>query len=154
MMREFLLLSALGVRTILVVVVLLAGIRLAGKRHVGEMRVDDILMVLMAGNAVQNAMTEGDGHLMVAVVCAGTLILVGWIAALGFGWVPMFERGLSGTPVVLVHDGAIVRANLRREQLTREQLMVAVRKQGVANVEDVRLAVLEANGLISVVRNE
>ncbi len=144
-------LAAVAVRTAIVLTSLVVGIRLVGKRHVGEMAVHDILLILLMANAVQNAMTRGNGHLSVALVSAGTLISMGWLAAVAFRSRPILERFVSGKPTVLVHRGKVVSDNLRREQVTREQLALALRTQGVARVEDVRLAVLEANGAISVV---
>ncbi len=147
----YLALPAVAVRTAIVLAGLVLGIRLAGKRHIGEMAVDDILLILMTANAVQNAMTTGSGRVSVAFVCAGTLIAAGWLGGVVFSRFPFLERRVSGAPTLLVHDGVAIRRNLRREHVSRDQLMLAVRKQGLGRVADVKLAVLEANGAISVV---
>ncbi len=70
-------LAAVAVRTAIVFALLLVGVRLTGKRQTGEMNANDLLLVLVLANAVQNAMTQGNGRLAVALVSSGTLILLG-----------------------------------------------------------------------------
>lgn len=144
-------LAAVGIRTGLVLIVLIAGIRAFGKRHLGELNVQDILMVLMMANAVQNSMTTGNGSLSVALVSASALILMGWMIGRLVTGQPSLEKGLLGSPVVIVHDGRILQRNLRREKLTENEVLAAVRKQGISGLDDVRLVVLEVDGSLSVV---
>lgn len=144
-------LAAVGIRTGLVLIVLIAGIRAFGKRHLGELNVQDILMVLMMANAVQNSMTTGNGSLSVALVSASALILMGWMIGRLVTGQPSLEKGLLGSPVVIVHDGRILQRNLRREKLTENEVLAAVRKQGISGLDDVRLIVLEVDGSLSVV---
>jgi uncharacterized membrane protein YcaP (DUF421 family) len=151
---SFALLATTAARTALVLIALVIAIRLAGKRHTGEGSTGDILLVLTMANAVQNAMTKGDGHLLVALVSAATLLGVGWLIAVVLERRPGLQPWVSGQPTLLVHDGRILRGALQREHLTEERLMVAVRSQGLARVEDVKLAVLEVNGSISVIPKE
>ncbi len=143
-------LAAVAIRTAIVLVALFAGFRVVGTRHVGEMSLHDILLVLLTANAVQNAMTSGSGHLAVAVVSAGTLLVLGWVAAAAFGYRRLVSA-VSPTPRILVHDGRVIRENLRRTQVTHEQLMAAIRSQGLVRPSDVTIAVLEMNGAISIV---
>ncbi len=153
-MSAVLLLTAIAVRTAIVLGAVGIGLRVINKRHVGEMRAHDILLVLMAANAVQNAMTTGNGRLAVALVSAATLVFVGWFAASVFDWSPFLERRLGGKPAVLVHNGTLLRRNLRRERIAEEEVTAAVRMYGILRLADVRLAVLETNGSISVVPRE
>lgn len=145
------LLAAVAVRTATVLVGLVVGVRLIGRRPIGEMSAHDLLVVLLVSNAVQNAMTHGEPRLSVALVSSGTLIGLGLLAAWAFRANPALERALVGRPIVLVCDGRVVRRNLRQGQVTREHIDEAIRKQGVAGLADVTLAVLEVNGQISVV---
>ena len=144
-------LLALCVRTAIVLAVLIVCVRVFGKRLTGELRTIDILVVLVAANAVQNSMTLSDGHLTVSLVASGTLLVLGrLVVALTRrrGWI---ERRLGGSPVVLVSRGRVQEARLRREGVTMEDLLGAMRQIGLTDVADVRLAVLEATGGISVV---
>ncbi|HEX9116372.1 MAG TPA: DUF421 domain-containing protein, partial [Anaerolineae bacterium] len=68
-------LAAIAVRTLIVLVVLVVGLRLAGRRDVGGLNVIDLVLVLLLGNAIQNAITTGSGRLAVGLVSAGVLLL-------------------------------------------------------------------------------
>jgi|SRR5581483_9535400 len=144
-------LAAVAVRTAVVVFALLVGLRLTGKRQAGEANLSDLLLALMMANAVQNAMTKGDGHLGVALVSAGTLIFLGWLAATLLSRHPGWERWAVGGPTVIVENGRVFRRTARREGVTDQELMAAVRDQGLADVADVKLAVLECDGSFSVI---
>ncbi len=148
------LLSGVVIRTAVVLVVLLIGIRIFGQRQLGEMNLHDLLMVLVMANAVQNAMTKGDGHLAPALASSCTLLVLGWLHAVVTSRRPELERYLVGSPLILVRDGRLAEANLKRASITRDELMAAVRKQGLAELDAVALAVAEVDGSISVVPRE
>lgn len=148
------LLAAVAVRTAIVLLVLVIALRLTGKGQAGEMRTHDLVTVLVAANAVQNAMTQGDGRLSVALVSAGTMILVGWLFATVMNRKPHWRRALVGVPTVIVEDGRVRRRDLRREGVTRDELRAAVRDRGLIDLADVRLAVLEVDGTINVIPRE
>ena len=71
-------LVAIAVRTLLVLLALVISLRLLGKRQSGQFNIYDLALIMLLANAVQNAMTNGDGHLLVGVVSAGTLLAAGW----------------------------------------------------------------------------
>jgi uncharacterized membrane protein YcaP (DUF421 family) len=145
-------LAAIAVRTAVVFLLLMFGLRVSGRRQAGEQNLHDLLLVLFLSNAVQNAMTKGDGRLGVALVSSGTLIVLGWLFASLQSRYPSWERRTVGTPTVIVEGGRVIRRNMRREGVTEQDLMGAVRDQGVADLAGVRLAVLEVDGSISVIR--
>src|SRR5581483_4955862 len=93
-------LAAIAVRTAVVFVLVTLGVRLTGKRQTGEMNVHDLLLVLVIANAVQNAMTKGDGRLSVALVASGTLLLLGWLFARLVDRYPALQAELAGAPAV------------------------------------------------------
>jgi uncharacterized membrane protein YcaP (DUF421 family) len=144
-------LAAIAVRTIIVLVLVTAGLRLLGKREIGEMHLFDLMLILVLSNAVQNSMTESNGAIWVAFVASGAILLLGWSAAKLFVHHPQLERRLMGVPTVLVLHGRFVRANLQREHIAEREVLMEMRKQGIERVDDVRLAVLETDGTISVV---
>jgi len=148
------LLAAVAVRTAIVFVLLVVGLRATGNRQAGELNLHDVLLVLLLANAVQNAMTKGDGRLSVALVSAGTLVLLGWLFATLLSRHPAWERWAVGTPTVVVEDGRLLRRNLRREGVTEGEVLAAVRDQGVPDLAGVMFAVLEIDGSISVIPRE
>lgn len=150
-MHETALLLAVAVRTLLVLLACFGGLRLLGRRRSGEAQLEDIVLVLLMANAVQNAMTTGSGDLGIALVSSGTLLMAGWLFAKASAHSAAFERRVTGGPTLLVNDGAVLRGNLRREHVRLDEVKAAVRKQGLAGLSEVSLAVLEPNGSISVV---
>jgi uncharacterized membrane protein YcaP (DUF421 family) len=145
------LLAAIAVRTAMVLVGLVIGVRVFGRRQAGEMNVYDLLLILMMANAVQNAMTKANGNLLVAFTSAGTLLLLGWLIGAVIARRPWLRAKLLGSPTVIIHDGQIVRANVKREGLTEDEVATELRKRGLTEIDAVRLAILEIDGSLSVV---
>ena len=143
-----------ALRTTIVYVALLAGLRLSGTRSLGQMSTFDLVMLLIIANAVQNAMVGPDTSLAGGLVAAGALI--GWHAV--FDWWrqknPRVARLISGEGIMLVHHGKILEGHCRRAGITRDELQQALREHGVASISDVMLAVLEPDGAVSVIRND
>jgi uncharacterized membrane protein YcaP (DUF421 family) len=146
--------AAIAVRTAIVLVALIVGIRVFGKRQIGAMNVYDLVLVLAVANAVQNAMTRGSGQLGVGIAAAGTLLVLGRLLGLVFVRRPALERRVVGVPTLIVQDGQLNRANMRREGITEDEVQAAAREYGLADLSEVRLAVLEPDGSLSVVPKE
>ena len=144
-------LSLIAGRTLVIFVILLVGFRLTGKRQVGGMNIFDLVLVLALGNAVQNAMTNGSGDLWVGVVSAGTLFLIDRALGIVFTRRPLLEGRLAGSPVVIAQNGHLERGNMRREGITEDEVLTVIRSSGLAGLSDVKLAVLEDDGSLSVV---
>jgi len=147
-------LAAIATRTAILFGFLFIAIRLTGKRQFGEMNTHDLLLIVVMCNAVQNGMTRQSPHLSVALVSAGTLLIIGLVLGLLTGRSESRERELFGEPTVLIENGGVVRRHLREQRVTECELMAAVRGRGLADANQVRLAVLEVNGTISVVPRE
>jgi uncharacterized membrane protein YcaP (DUF421 family) len=138
-------------RTAAVYLVILIGLRLAGKREIGQMTVFDLVVLLLLANAVQNAMVGPDTSLTGGVLAAVVLLALNTIVArLRLRW-PRLRRLVEGTPTLLVLHGEAIPAHMRREGVDQETLEAALREHGVADLNDVEMAVLEIDGSISVV---
>jgi uncharacterized membrane protein YcaP (DUF421 family) len=143
--------SAIAVRTILILGLLLIGLRLLGKRAVGGMNLVDLFLVLLLGNAVQNGITNGSGDLLVGIVAAGVLLLIDrWVGIL-FVRHPILESRFFGKPVILASDGKLNFLAMRHEEISESELLTAVHEQGLSDLSEVRLAMLEDDGSISVI---
>ncbi len=138
-------------RTLVVYAVMVLGLRLTGKREVGQFTPFDLVFVLLIANAVQNAMVGPDNTLLGGIVAAITLFGVNWVVGRIAGRERGVSRWLMGEPRVLVNDGQVVASSLEREGVTPEELDAAIREHGFDKVSDVRLAVLEVDGTISIV---
>lgn len=141
-------------RTAVVYVFVLAGFRILGKRTTGQMTAFDLTLLLLLANAVQNAMVGPDNSLLGGLAAAAVLLLlnatVGRLARRG----GTLGKMLRGRARLLVNRGIVVEHNLADEGISHEELMQALREHGIATPEEVRLAVLEVDGTISVLKND
>ena len=136
-------------RTGAIYIVVLAGVRLSGKREVGQMTPFDLTLLLLISNAVQNAMTGPDTSLLGGIVAAATLLVLNYFVAEVSGGNRRFRKFIQGQPSLLVHDGKIVAAHMAKEHVSMDELQRALREHGIATCSDVALAVLEVDGSIS-----
>jgi uncharacterized membrane protein YcaP (DUF421 family) len=130
---------------------LLVLLRLTGKRQIGQLAPFDLVLLLVLSNAVQNSMNGGDNSLVGGLVSAATLIVMN----LGIGFATFRSKRLEGLiegrPQVIIHNGRVFEDVMRKAKLTHHELSAALRQAGCSCAEDVRTAVLENNGSISVV---
>jgi uncharacterized membrane protein YcaP (DUF421 family) len=129
--------------------VVLLGVRVSGKREVGQMTPFDLTLLLLLSNAVQNAMTGPDTSVLGGVIAATTLLVLNYVIAEVSGGNRRFRRLVQGQPSLLIHDGQIIAAHMAREHVTMDSLQQALREHGIASYHDVALAVLEVDGSIS-----
>lgn len=139
-------------RTAAVYFLVLIGVRISGKREVGQMTPFDLTLLLLLSNSVQNAMTGPDTSLAGGAVAACTLLGLNFAVAEASGLNRRFRKLVQGSPTLLVHNGSVLQAHMAREHVSMDELMCSIREHGVANLEDVALAVLEVDGSISVLR--
>ncbi|WP_306589472.1 DUF421 domain-containing protein [Geothrix sp. 21YS21S-4] len=141
-------------RGVLVYGFLLLMLRLMGKREVGQMATFDLVLLLILSNAVQNSMNAGDNTVLGGFLLVGALmglnVVVSWLT-----WrSKRVERVLEGGPRIVIHHGVINQSVLDSERITHHELMAAVRRAGLADLEGVRVAILETNGQINVIPKE
>ena len=138
-------------RTAVVYVVVLGLLRIGGKRELGQMSPADLVVILIIANAVQNAMTGGDVSLIGGIVSAATL--VGMNLVLGrFGrTIPILGGLVFEEPTLLLQDGHPISQNMEREHVDFEEIEMAAREHGIADLSEVAAAVLEIDGSISII---
>jgi uncharacterized membrane protein YcaP (DUF421 family) len=141
-------------RAVLVYVIVLGMVRVSGKRTLGQFTPFDMLLIVLLGNAVQNALLGQDPSLGGGLLLAATLITLNY----GVGWITTrskrAERLIEGVPVVIARDGKLFEKVLRRELISEADFQVAMRQQGCASVDKVRLALLETNGHITILQEQ
>lgn len=148
--------GAMGIalKTAIVYLFLVIGLRLLGKRELGQMSVYDLVLIIVIANSVQNAMVGPDTSLGGGIIAALTLLILNR----GFTWLMLrhseFRHWLIGEPILIARDGHLLWAPMRREGITREHVMAAMREHGIGSLDDVQIAVLEVDGSISIVPKE
>ena len=143
--------ATIAAKTAVIYAFLIIGLRLLGKRELGQLSLYDLVMVIILGNAVQNAMINNDNTLGGGLVAGAVLLALNWSLNRVINRSRRAERFLVGDPILIVHDGKPLRDRLRREGITMDQLATALREHGLDDVSQVHLAVLESDGTISVV---
>ncbi len=139
----------IALRTAAIYAVVLLGVRLSGKREVGQMTPFDLTLLLLISNAVQNAMTGPDTSLLGGVMAAGTLLVLNYFVADLSGVNRRFRKLIEGQPSLLIHDGQVMTVHMAKEHVSMDELERALREHGIASYHDVALAVLEVDGSIS-----
>src|ERR1035437_1693541 len=145
-------LAEISLRTGVIYLLVLIGIRISGKREVGQMTPFDLMLLLLLSNSVQNAMTGPDTSLVGGAVAAATLLVPNYLVAEVSGGNRRFRKYIQGQPSLLVHDGQVIEAHLAKEHVSMDELERALREHGVATYKEAALAVLEVDGSISVLK--
>jgi uncharacterized membrane protein YcaP (DUF421 family) len=128
--------------------------RFVMRRDVGAIGIADVLLIVIIADASQNAMSGDYQSLSEGFVVVGTLVfwnvLTNW---LNFR-LPRFQKFAEPSPLLLIRDGQVLEGNMRREMLTREELLSKLRQHGIEGPEQVRWAYMESDGQVSVGRRD
>jgi uncharacterized membrane protein YcaP (DUF421 family) len=139
-------------RTAIIYLLVLLGVRLSGKREVGQMTPFDLTLLLLLSNSVQNAMTGPDTSLVGGAVAAITLLSMNYFVAELSGTNRRFRKVIQGQPSLLIHDGEMILPHMAREHVTVDEIERALREHGIPSVKEVSMGVLEVDGSISLLR--
>ncbi len=129
-------------------------IRIFGKKELSQLSVLDLVFVLLISNAVQNAMVGSDSSLWGGLIAASTLFAINYIFKYLLFRSKKLTHLLEGEPLILVSHGKINDKNLRKLQITFDELLEAIREHGIADIQEVDLAIFEVDGNISIQSND
>lgn len=141
----------IALKCLVIYVFLIIGLRLLGKRELGQMNIYDLVLIIVLGNSVQNAMMNGDNSLVGGLIASTVLLIVNKLFGILMHRSVKFERTMAGQPVLILSHGVPIESRMEREGITHEQLMQALREHGLTREEDAKMAVLEVDGSISIV---
>lgn len=140
----------LAARAALIYVVLFALIRITGKREVGEMTPFDLVFLLLISEQVSPALTGGDQSVAAALIGLGVLMSLNLGVTYVAAHMVRAERVLEGRPRMLIRKGKVDYPTMRREAVSKNDLLAALRENGCFRPSQAEWAVLETNGAISV----
>ena len=140
------------VRTFAVYAFLLLGLRLAGKRELGQLNPFDLVVLLLLSNTLQNAIIGEDNSLTGGIIGATALLVLNWLVVRFLYTHPVIARWLEGDSDVLIKDGAVLEQRLQRELITKEELEAAARRQGLEGLHHVETCRLEVGGALTFVQ--
>ncbi len=141
-------------KTTVVYLVLILGLRLLGKRELGQMSIYDLVLIVVIANAVQNAMVGQDNTLFGGLTAAFTLLVLNRGFTILLIRSERVEHLMLGEPVLIAKDGKLLEEPMRKQGLTKEHVLAAMREHEIDNLSKVQMAVLEVDGTISIVPKE
>jgi uncharacterized membrane protein YcaP (DUF421 family) len=143
------------VRAVIVYFVLLILFRIGGKRSLAQITTFDFVLLLIISEAVQQALIANDNSMMNSLV----LVLTFFVADIGMsllkGKSALFERLIDDVPLILVEDGKPIQERLRKERVDENDILASARmSQGLERMDQIKYAVLERSGGISIIPKE
>ena len=133
-------------RPAIVYVILIAYLRLFGKRELAQLNPYDLIVLLCLSNTVQNAIIGDDNSLSGGVIGAFSLLATNWILAKAIYRAPKLNAALEGSETVLIEDGKVDEVALKKETLTMEELIGVLNKNGYTDAGEVQICKLQPNG--------
>lgn len=126
-------------------------LRLSGRRTLGEMSAVDLVVLLIAGDMIQQALLGDDASLTSGFLVVVTLLTLTMAYAKAKATWPGAARHLEGVPTVLLRDGKPDTRQMANSRIAMDEILEAARLQGVAEPEEIRFALLEVSGQISII---
>jgi uncharacterized membrane protein YcaP (DUF421 family) len=133
-------------RTILVYLFLVVGLRLAGKRELAQLNPFDLVVLLLLSNTVQNAIIGNDNSLTGGLIGAGTLLGVNYFVIRFVFKHRRLDQLIEGEPTELIKDGKLIREALAKELLSESELHTVAHRQGFKSLKEIKTARLESGG--------
>ncbi|WP_342321981.1 YetF domain-containing protein [Kosakonia sp. BYX6] len=139
-------------RAVAIYLVLMVVFKIAGRRTLLQMTSFDLILLLIISEATQQALLGNDFSVTGAALTIITLVVIDIL----FGTLKKYVKGaenlIDGTPVVLVENGEMVAENMREADISRADIMLSARNnQGIVDLAEIKFAILERNGHISII---
>jgi uncharacterized membrane protein YcaP (DUF421 family) len=129
-------------------------IRVFGKKELSQLNTANIILILLISNSVQNAMVGSNSSLAGGLVAALVLFTLNLIVKKAIFKSAEFRDLVLQKPEILIHDGIIDFKILAKLEITSNELEEVIREHGVENYKNVKLAMMEIDGNISIISNE
>jgi uncharacterized membrane protein YcaP (DUF421 family) len=142
------------IRVAIIYIFILVGLRILGKREFGQLSPLELVSLLMIPEIVTTALTRDDHSLTNALVGVATLFSLVFITSVLMQWSRRAEQLIAGKPAVLVCDGQYLAENMNRERITPDEIFTEMHKSGLEKLEQVKWAILESDGKISIIPAE
>ena len=141
---------ACGVRTVVIYLVLIAAVRLMGKRQIGQLEASEFVVTMLAANLAALPVEDPEFSMTEGITAIVVIVILERLLSLGAMGSIRFRKLLCGKPVILIDNGKILRENLRRTRIHLDELTEHLRQKDVLDIRSVRYAILETNGSLSV----
>jgi uncharacterized membrane protein YcaP (DUF421 family) len=139
----------LAIRAVVLYVFVIFVMRVVGRRELSSLTAVDLVLLIVMGDAIQQGLTQDDYSVTGAVIVISTIAVLQVFSAYISYRSKRIRKVLEGSPVVLIDDGRLLVGNLKRQRLTADDVAEEMRLQQIMSFDDVRWAILEANGRMS-----
>ncbi|MDI6033824.1 DUF421 domain-containing protein [Flavobacterium sp. LB2P84] len=129
-------------------------LRLFGKKELSQLNTADVILILLISNSVQNAMVGNDTSLLGGLAAATVLFTINFILKKLMFKYPRFSDFMQEKPEILIHNGNLDFKALSKLNITSDELKEAMREHGIEYFKDVKLAMLEIDGNISIISGD
>ena len=141
----------IALRSLAVYAFMLVAIRLTGKKELSQLNTIDVVLILLISNAVQNAMVGNNTSLLGGLAAAAVLFILNFLLKKITFKNKKLRELIFEHPEILIHDGKLNFEKLSHLGITDEELKEAMREHGVEYYKDVKLAIFEVDGNISII---
>ncbi len=141
------------IRTLIIYCVLTAVMRMMGKRQLGELQISELISTLVLSEVAATPIADPSIPLHHALIPVAIILSLEMILPELFFHFPRLRRLVEGTPSFLIRNGEICQKELRKNRITVEEFLAALRTGGVSDPSQVDYAILEASGMISIFRH-
>lgn len=138
-------------RSIAVYFFMIAALRIFGKKELSQLNTADVILILLISNSVQNAMVGNNSSLTGGLVAALILFILNYLLKKIMFTSKFFRQLIQSKPEILIHNGKIEFSSLSRLGITSDEMQEAMREHGIEYYKDVKLAMLEIDGNISII---
>lgn len=139
------------IRTVILYVVIVVLLRLTGKRQIGQLEITELVTAFMISELASSPITDNSIPLLYGVIPAVTLVCLEVFLSYASIKSRRFRRLVTGRALVLVNKGKIEKEQMNKARITVEELLSAMRCNGVSCMSDIEYAFLEQNGTISII---
>ncbi|MGG2095541.1 DUF421 domain-containing protein [Bacillus sp. S13(2024)] len=137
-------------RAILAYMFLIIVAKAMGQRSIAQLRFLDLVLVLLLGGNISNALSDERVGLLGSLITTFVLVVLHIVSSILTLKVDWWRRFLEPAPIILIHNGSVQFNNLKKARITVEYLFSELRLQGITDIQTVKLALWEASGVVSV----
>jgi uncharacterized membrane protein YcaP (DUF421 family) len=142
------------IRSASVYLFMIIALRIFGKKELSQLNTADVILILLISNSVQNAMVGSDTSLWGGLAAAAVLFIINFCIKKLMYKFPKFSDFMQEKPEILIHNGTLDFKSLSKLNITSDELREAMREHGVEDFSEVKLAMLEIDGNISIISGE
>ena len=139
------------IRTVILYILVVIGLRTMGKRQIGEMQPSELVVAIMISDLATIPMQETGIPLFSGVIPIFTLIIMEILLSQFSLKNKKFRRIMTGKPNVIIHNGKILREEMKKIRFNMDDLNEQLRIQGYTGIKDINFAILETNGQLSII---